>query len=123
MRLRPGRPRHPLLSALRTRQRRLARVLRDHLARTRFADRQAADPLPVVVVRHASPLRRRLAGTDPRLQETKVISTLTVGATDDISSTSGRAVRADLSCGRLDVWSGPPLLGPMYSPGPSGDCE
>ena len=72
MRLRPGKPRHPLLSALRTRQRRLARVLREHLARTRFADRQAADPLPVVVVRHASPLRRRLAGTDPRLQETKI---------------------------------------------------
>ena len=72
VRLRPGRPRHPLLSALRTRQRRHGRVLRDHLVRTRFADRQAAEPLPVVVVRHASPLRRRLAGADPRLQETKI---------------------------------------------------
>jgi len=72
VRLRPWRPRHPLLSAMRARQRRLARVLRDHLAGTRFADRQAADLLPVVVVRHASPLRRRLAGTDPRLQETKI---------------------------------------------------
>ena len=61
-----------MLSALRTRQRRVARVLRDRLALTRFADRQAADPLPVVVVRHTSPLRRRLAGTDPRLQETKI---------------------------------------------------
>jgi hypothetical protein len=53
----------------------------------------------------------------------RVLSTLTVSATDDISSTSGRAVRADLSCGRLDVWSGPPLLGPTFIPGPSGDCD
>jgi len=53
----------------------------------------------------------------------RILSTLTVGATDSISSTSGRAVRADLSCGRLDVWSRPPLLGPMFSPGPSGDCD
>ncbi len=52
----------------------------------------------------------------------RVLSTLTVSATDYISATSGRAVRADLSCGRLDVWSGPPLLGPMFSPGPPGDC-
>lgn len=38
------------------------------------------------------------------------------------SSAKGDAVRVDLSCGRLDVWSGPPLFGPMWSPGPSGDC-
>jgi vancomycin resistance protein VanW len=68
----PGRPHHPVLSALRARQRRLARGLRDRRARARFADRQAPDVLPVVVVRHTSPLRRRLAGTDPRLQETKI---------------------------------------------------
>lgn len=35
----------------------------------------------------------------------------------------GDAVRADLSCGRLDIWSGPPLGGPMFMPGPSGDCS
>jgi hypothetical protein len=34
----------------------------------------------------------------------------------------GDAVRVDLSCGRLDLWYGPPLLGPAFSPGPSGDC-
>jgi hypothetical protein len=35
------------------------------------------------------------------------------------SSAKGDAVRADLSCGRLDVWtSGTPLLGPMFVPGP-----
>lgn len=35
----------------------------------------------------------------------------------------GDAVRADLSCGRLDVWFGPPLLGPPPGPGSPGDCE
>jgi hypothetical protein len=34
----------------------------------------------------------------------------------------GDAVRVDLSCGRLDVWYGTPMLGPPFSPGPSGDC-
>ena len=53
----------------------------------------------------------------------RVLSTLAVSLTDVIGSASGRAVRVDLSCGRLDVWSGPPLLGPMFSPGPSGDCS
>jgi len=35
----------------------------------------------------------------------------------------GDAARVDLSCGRLDVWSGPPLLGPVPGPGRTGDCE
>jgi len=34
----------------------------------------------------------------------------------------GAATRVDLSCGRLDVWSGPPLAGPMPGPGKAGDC-
>jgi hypothetical protein len=34
----------------------------------------------------------------------------------------GDAVRVDLSCGRLDVWAGPPLLGPAPGPGRPGDC-
>jgi hypothetical protein len=34
----------------------------------------------------------------------------------------GDAVRIDLSCGRLDMWSGPPLLGPAPGPGKPGDC-
>jgi hypothetical protein len=29
----------------------------------------------------------------------------------------GDGVRVDLSCGRLDIWYGPRLLGPMFSPG------
>jgi hypothetical protein len=62
----------------------------------------------------------------------RVLSRLTVDAGDVVyttrdasghSSAKGDAVRVDLSCGRLDVWSGPPLLGPMPSPGPSGDCD
>lgn len=31
--------------------------------------------------------------------------------------------RVDLSCGRLDIWSGPPMLGPMPGPGVPGDCD
>jgi hypothetical protein len=34
----------------------------------------------------------------------------------------GRAARADLSCGRIDIWSGPPLLGPSTAGGSPGDC-
>lgn len=33
------------------------------------------------------------------------------------------AVRVDLSCGRLDMWSGPPLLGPFPGPGTPSDCN
>ena len=35
---------------------------------------------------------------------------------------NGDANRVDLSCGRLDMWSGPPLLGPAPGPGKPGDC-
>jgi hypothetical protein len=56
----------------------------------------------------------------------RVLSRMTVNV-GDVSITEGAAkgdaVRVDLSCGRLDVWSGPPLLGPPFVPGPSGDCE
>jgi hypothetical protein len=34
----------------------------------------------------------------------------------------GVAKRIDLSCGRLDLWAGPPLAGPMPLPGVPGDC-
>lgn len=42
------------------------------------------------------------------------------------SSSQGAGARADLSCGRLDVWSGPPMLGPGTWPGmsfPPHDCD
>ena len=52
----------------------------------------------------------------------RILTTLTVAASDPIGATLGRAARVDLSCGRLDVWTGPPLLGGTFVPGPSGDC-
>jgi len=61
----------------------------------------------------------------------RVLSRMTVNAGDVVyttadangrSSGKGDAVRVDLSCGRLDVWSGPPLSGPMFSAGP-GSCD
>jgi len=41
---------------------------------------------------------------------------------DGHGETRGAAVRADLSCGRLDVWSGPPMSGPAPGSGIPGDC-
>jgi hypothetical protein len=38
------------------------------------------------------------------------------------NGSKGAAARVDLSCGRLDIWSGPPLLGPGPGPGVPGDC-
>jgi len=35
---------------------------------------------------------------------------------------AGAGSRADLSCGRLDVTVGPPMLGPAPGPGRPGDC-
>ena len=63
----------------------------------------------------------------------RVLSTLTVHAGDFWTTSlpnsgtevKGDAVRADLSCGRLDLWYGPPLLGPAVDPNasyPPGDC-
>jgi hypothetical protein len=61
----------------------------------------------------------------------RVLASMTVNP-GDVSSTAvpggpvsqqGRGARADLSCGRLDVWVGPPMLGPAPGPGTPGDCE
>ena len=38
-------------------------------------------------------------------------------------SSRGVAARVDLSCGRLDVWAGPPIAGPAPGSGSPGDCE
>lgn len=38
------------------------------------------------------------------------------------NTTRGDAARIDLSCGRLDIWVGPPLIGPVPGPGVPGDC-
>lgn len=61
----------------------------------------------------------------------RVLTSMTVRAGDVRETTApngvreyqSAAVRVDLSCGRLDVWSGLPMLGPMPGPGRPGDCE
>jgi hypothetical protein len=35
----------------------------------------------------------------------------------------GAGKRVDLSCGRIDIWMGVPLLGPVPGPGQPGDCD
>jgi hypothetical protein len=35
----------------------------------------------------------------------------------------GAGARVDLSCGRLDAYAGPPMIGPAPGPGVPGDCE
>lgn len=39
------------------------------------------------------------------------------------NSESGSGSRVDLSCGRLDVWVGVPMIGPAPGPGTPGDCD
>jgi hypothetical protein len=41
---------------------------------------------------------------------------------DGGGSAAGVGGRVDLSCGRLDVWSGPPMIGPAPGSGSPGDC-
>ena len=63
---------------------------------------------------------------EARTPSDRVLSSMTVRP-GDVWETStqmkGDAVRVDLSCGRLDMWSGPPLLGPPPGPGKPGDCD
>jgi hypothetical protein len=41
-----------------------------------------------------------------------------------VTGAQGRLASVDLSCGRLDLWSGPAPVGePTFIPGPSGDCQ
>ena len=57
----------------------------------------------------------------------RVLSTLVVHAGDfwqtsmpnGEGAAKGDGARVDLSCGRLDLWFGPPMFGPMFIPGPS----
>jgi hypothetical protein len=45
------------------------------------------------------------------------------GAGRDGNGIHGAGSRVDLSCGRLDVWAGPPMVGPMPGPGQPADCD
>jgi hypothetical protein len=73
------------------------------------------------------PLRASLPArpwtVEARSPSGRVLATMTISVTDYISSTSGKLARADLACGRLDVWSGPPALGPMFIADPSKPCD
>lgn len=83
---------------------------------------------------YEDPIKADLPGlpwnVETRSPSGRVLSSMTVHAGDVWQTTEpngnagakGDAVRVDLSCGRVDVWSGPPLLGPPPGPGQSGDC-
>jgi hypothetical protein len=60
-----------------------------------------------------------------RLVTGRTLVSLVVHAGDVViegTSQKGDATRVDLSCGRIDLWSGPPLLGPAAGGGTDGDC-
>jgi hypothetical protein len=66
-----------------------------------------------------------------KLRSGRTVLTLPVRAGDvleardgsgHITQQKGNATRVDLSCGRIDLWSGPPLAGPPPGPGSPGDC-
>jgi hypothetical protein len=62
---------------------------------------------------------------EARAPSGRVLTSMTVRPGDvweTANQMKGDAVRVDLSCGRLDMWSGPPLLGPAPGPGKPGDC-
>jgi len=76
---------NPVLFRARVAELRAARRLRDGFRRPPFASTRSADPLPVLVTAHASPLRRRLGSTDPALQEGKIANLrLAVDAMDGL---------------------------------------
>jgi vancomycin resistance protein VanW len=65
---------YPIIRRARVEQLRLARRVADLRVRDTFAGTISTELLPVVLVRHASLLRRRLGDSDPRLQETKIVN-------------------------------------------------
>ena len=61
-----------------------------------------------------------------RMPAGRVLVALDIHAGDVVytdSGSKGDGNRVDLSCGRIDVWAGPPLLGPAPGPGTPGDCR
>lgn len=82
----------------------------------------------VIPISELPPLPWTVEARSPR---GRVLTSMTVRPGDVRETTmpnGGRAyqsagARADLSCGRLDIWSGMPMLGPLPGPGKPGDCE
>jgi vancomycin resistance protein VanW len=76
---------HPVLYDLRVKQRRALRYFADWRVRSTFAMERTETPLPHVLKRHQSLLRRKLGDSDPVLQENKVVNlTLAKNAVDGI---------------------------------------
>lgn len=84
----------------------------------------AVDPIP------ASALPALPWVVEARSTSGRVLTSLTIHAGDVWQQpvpnggveTTGDGARVDLSCGRLDIWSGPPMIGPAPGPGSPGDC-
>lgn len=62
---------------------------------------------------------------EARTSSGRIVASMTVKP-GDVSVASNRlrgdGVRVGLSCGSLDIWSGPPLAGPPAPTGSQGDC-
>jgi hypothetical protein len=66
-----------------------------------------------------------------RLPTGRSLVSVTVNAGDVRSTTTpnggteqrGVGARVDLSCGRIDLYSGPVMMGPAPGPGSPGDCD
>jgi len=82
------------------------------------------DPIP------ASALPALPWHVEARSPSSRLLTSITVRPGDVWATTgpncqgSARSdgARVDLSCGRLDIWSGVPLIGPAPGPGSPGDC-
>lgn len=62
---------------------------------------------------------------EARTASGRVLTTMTVHPGDVAEQDSGArgvGARVDLTCGRFDMWAGPPMLGPPPAPGVPGDC-
>ncbi len=82
-------------------------------------------PLTNITVRAAElPVLPWQAGVTTMAGRTLVTLEVRSGAAHVTSNgSSGIGARVDLSCGRLDIYSGPPMLGPMPQSGTPGDCD
>jgi hypothetical protein len=74
------------------------------------------------------PIRAVLPGrpwtVEARSPSGRVLATLVVNAQDELSTTSGVAVRETLACGRLELWAGGLHGGePQVVPVPSVPCQ
>jgi hypothetical protein len=58
-----------------------------------------------------------------RARSGRVLASLIVPTLEGVTFRQGYATRADLACGRLDIWVGPPLAGPAFSPDPARPCD